>query len=416
VPYTDGLGRGLAATALLFVPPSVVDDGTRRAPLLFAAGYPVTEEMAAPYVADGWVVATTGEPSTGPDSPAANPLSRGPNLDLALLHIVRGMPFVDDTRVFVSGGSAGGYMALMVAAETFPLAGVVAECPPLNLAYLAAYAAANDGVKGVAPALEIVIALMTAARELYGDLDDPRWLSASPLAHLDTITAPASLFFSTADVLVPINQLDPALSRPPMPALAAAGYVTDAVALDGPPDVRATFVERVPAGERSFHFPSVPDGAEPWPIENPGIARLPMELPVGPTQWTVSVIDEGSPAPEVGHYKAAVAGVEAGAFVQHHLHAGPQPGSLTPRKLERLMDRWAGREWITGASPQLGTPATEREDVLRSLRTFAVGLGFSDALAAAYRALPPEKQAFGPGADLTPDAWTDLLQATKETT
>ena len=40
-----------------------------------------------------------------------------------LLHITRALSFVDDSRVIISGGSAGGWMTLMLAAETFPLSG-----------------------------------------------------------------------------------------------------------------------------------------------------------------------------------------------------------------------------------------------------------------------------------------------------
>ena len=58
---------------------------------------------------------------------STNPLIRGVNPDIALLHITRALPFVDDSRVVITGGSAGGWMTLMLAAETFPLAGAAAR-------------------------------------------------------------------------------------------------------------------------------------------------------------------------------------------------------------------------------------------------------------------------------------------------
>ena len=53
--------------------------------------------------------------------------------------MVRAMPFVDDAHVVIGGGSAGGYMTLMLAAETFPLAGAAPDVPPVNWGYNAAY-------------------------------------------------------------------------------------------------------------------------------------------------------------------------------------------------------------------------------------------------------------------------------------
>ena len=61
------------------------------------------------------------------------------NPDVALLHLARALPWVDDTRVVIGGGSAGGWMTLLLAAETFPLAGAAPDVPPVNWGYNGAY-------------------------------------------------------------------------------------------------------------------------------------------------------------------------------------------------------------------------------------------------------------------------------------
>ena len=49
--------------------------------------------------------------------------------------MARALPWVDDTRVVIGGGSAGGWMTLLLAAETFPLAGAAPDVPPVNWGY-----------------------------------------------------------------------------------------------------------------------------------------------------------------------------------------------------------------------------------------------------------------------------------------
>ncbi len=106
-------GQILTATAKLFLPPELAKPGV-RVPLLHVAGYEIDTLGAMEYLKEGIAISTV-------HAHALNPLARGPKLEWALLHAERALPFVDDARVFIQGGSAGGYTALMLAAETFPL-------------------------------------------------------------------------------------------------------------------------------------------------------------------------------------------------------------------------------------------------------------------------------------------------------
>src|SRR5262249_37224489 len=137
----------------------------------------------------------------------ANPLVRTANADVALLHIARSLPFVDDARVVVGGGSAGGYMTLLVAAETFPLAGAAPDVPPVNLGYNAPFSlkqkkqifgSAKEPTAAPLPVTAAIVPIIDQAAKVYGpDTDDVTWYRHSPLAHLPTITCPVSIFFST---------------------------------------------------------------------------------------------------------------------------------------------------------------------------------------------------------------------------
>ena len=196
--YLDTQGRETVGKAKLYVP-SDVQDGTKRVPLYYSAGYELDDRSALIHAGRGYAVVT-------PRDLKANPLVQTPNPDIALLHIARSLPFVDDTRVVIGGGSAGGYLTLMLAAETFPLAGAAADVPPVNWGYNAAYFlqqknwpehAAPDAKTAALPVFHAVASIAEAALAVYGThTDEPIWFRHSPLSQLDTITCPVIVYWS----------------------------------------------------------------------------------------------------------------------------------------------------------------------------------------------------------------------------
>ena len=108
--------EAIATRAKIFVPSALHVDPTATAPLYYSAGYELDDGAAGLVLSRGWIVVT-------PHQIEANPLVRTPNCDVALLHLARSLPFVDDSRVLIAGGSAGGTMTLMLAAETDEFAG-----------------------------------------------------------------------------------------------------------------------------------------------------------------------------------------------------------------------------------------------------------------------------------------------------
>ena len=50
--------------------------------------------------------------------------------------------------------------------------------------------------------------MLDACRTVYGThYDDETWFAHSPIAHIPTITGPVSVYWTTADMLVPMNQV-----------------------------------------------------------------------------------------------------------------------------------------------------------------------------------------------------------------
>ena len=210
--YREQTGGESEGKAKLYLTESMQAAEGTRLPLYFSAGYEQPDGAESALVKDGWLVVS-------PRALSTNPLIRGVNPDVALLHIIRALPFVDDSRVVITGGSAGGWMTLMLAAETFPLAGAIADVPPVNWGYNGAYffkqrdkATLSAGGLTALPAFLAVGTMLDACRTVYGThYDDDCWFAHSPIAHIPTITGPVSVYWTTADMLVPMNQV----SAPP---------------------------------------------------------------------------------------------------------------------------------------------------------------------------------------------------------
>jgi hypothetical protein len=168
--YRDPTGAKKEGKAAIYFPPSIRDDTKARLPLSFAAGYEINDQGAQALVNRGFVAVT-------PRALEANPLIRTANPDIALMHMVRSLPFVDDAKVLIAGGSAGGYTTLMLAAETFPVAIAMPDVPPVNWGYNAAYffkqkdiiAPGKDEAVGKVPVLHAVGSMLDAARKVYGE-------------------------------------------------------------------------------------------------------------------------------------------------------------------------------------------------------------------------------------------------------
>ena len=390
--WRDGLGTPVSGAGRIWLPDSL--DGA--APVIVAAGYELYESGVSPWLGEGFVVATTVAPDPATVGTGTNPISRGTNLDVSFLHGLRLAPFVDDAHVFVIGGSAGGYMTLMLAAETFPLAGAMPEVPIVNLGYTVAYWLGNhdvakapdvDGGPPRMPYLASLITLGNEARALYGDgPESEAFFTHSPVAHVDRITCPVSVCFSTGDNLVPIAQVG-APEAVGVEVLDGRANGITMVAGDllpvGPGHVRLLDVL---AGELvELRTIPVAPGTELRDLDDAeAMARaVVLHLPAGDRRWTVSIIDEGPPGEDVPHYRYNVA-PNHDAFRQKHASRPPALDQLDEAKLQLLVDRWSGREWLGPGPAQLDTPDAEQADVARGLRTWC---SISPAHAARFFAL-----------------------------
>jgi hypothetical protein len=402
----DFRGDTVEVQGKLFLPSSLRDDPAVRLPLVLHCGYELTDDLAPQHVRGNRVAVTTVIPPEGSVFPGSWAIVRGPNQEIVLAHLVRSLAFVDQSKVVYTGGSAGGYACLMAAAEAFPLAVAVPLVPLVNLAYCCAYLGTNgarllpeDIPAEPDPTQALLLymrGLVAAWTLLFGpDFDQPAWREHSPVGQLDRITCPVAAFFTTVDILVPVDQvardLAAAVRRDRPGGLEfAAELLTDAAF----PQVRLLDA----LGDRAdLHVVSVPEGT---PLATEAdltllAPRPPMPLAdatPGAGEWFVTVLEEGEPVFGATHFKHLIQ-PDIEPVIDRAMAAGIGVDQLTPAKLDQLLDRHRGIEWLAPGFPHLDRPAAEQADVERGLRTYcATSPAHARRFADLYAAAAPERR------------------------
>ncbi len=372
---------------------------TDQRPLYYSAGYECPEASALLHMRRGYVVVSTTA------LPGGNPLSRTPRFDIALLHRARALAFVDDAHMMVGGGSAGVYMALMLASETFPLKATFADSPPLNWGYNAAYFFKqkemmrnfDENGKPKAPYFSVVVPMLASAMELFGnDFDEKTWFALSPVGNLDGITAPVSVHWSTADLLVPIDQISKEFVRPLKKGVFPNGFTMDMGTLMKSEHGKTRLLDKLEPEQFEVTLQKFPAGAVrldkgPKPKD---IKRI--NAPVATKQWSIMVIDEGEPEPADGHSKYFFA-VSREKYLRMAVKRPLGMEQLTEAKLKRLIQRFRGIENQESKIKQLDFSEVEKTDVIRGLTTYVrQGKAHRKHFEKLYKYLPKEFQVLPP--------------------
>jgi len=306
--------------------------------------------------------------------------------------------------VVIGGESAGGWMTLLLAAETFPLAGAAPDVPPMNWGYNAAYffkqldkAGPKGGSAPKVPAMFGVGTMLKQCLTVYGgDYDDPTWFADSPIAHVPSITCPVSAYWSTADVLVPINQIGARWVQPFEKSQFPDGFTMDPEKLMASRNGRLSLVDVLPAGDYEVFNLTVPNGTSRHNTAGGAGTPKTRELPVSSDKlWSISIVDEGPPEPGVDHRKYDLLPTR-NAFLERIGTGKIATSQLTAVKLERLMDRYAGKEWLPSRLKHLDFPESERADVVRGLRTYVqASPANARKFPELYSQLPPARRVLG---------------------
>jgi hypothetical protein len=401
----DMRGKPYVATANVYVPRAFADDPSQRLPVWFACGYQAEAPTVERQLQLGRCVFTSCNPEEGTVFPGSNPLSRGPNADYVLAHLARGARFVDPLAIAYGGGSAGGYATLMAVAEAFPATAAAALGPPVNLGYQVAYFSKVFPRFVADPPTDFpIIAMITAAfsqwppqfEQAHGkDHGAATYFDHSPVAHVDRVTCPVFVMTSTADFLVPADQFSRevaqiTLANPPKHVEIAAEELHDA------PRVATRLVDVL--GDRAdVRMIPLPEGAIEtltfdMTMQTP---KKPVDMPDAPAegkQWLINFLDEGPIVLGATHGRHAVE-ADFEPFVRKAFDRGIELDQLTPAKLDQLLDRYAGIEWLADGYVHLDEPAAEQADVVRGLSLYcAQSDAHAQRFAELYAAVPESRR------------------------
>jgi len=239
--------------------------------------------------------------------------------------------------------------------------------------------------------------LLSGLLAQYGGAADPRMLAHSPLAHLDRITCPVAVWYTTADVLVPYPQVGgPFVDR--VIAGAPAMYPVDPSVVCNREAAEAgglRLLDLLDQGEVRVRVLTVPDGTPPM-VDVNADPEVVLAAPVRDRRWLVMIIDEGDPDPDIGHFRFSVR-VDVNGLIAQSFEHPVEIGQLTAVKLDQLADRYRGAGW-SGQGIDVTDPddlEVERADILRGLRTYcARSSDHAEHFQKLRAGLSPERQVF----------------------
>ena len=411
LPYLSIKGVAKTGQARVIVKRSDLESN-KLLPIFFHAHYEKDPNGAKHWCDRGWAVVTA---HYSEKYPADVSPGDGFNLAHAIVQWARRVPFLDRSRLHIDGGSQGGYMALMMSADCFPVTATTADCPVVNWAYNFSYIASNKEVsqykkveakKSPLPFVSVVTGLADQGVEVFGpDFSSEAWYAVSPIACLDQITNPVMVVCATGDMLVPMEQMtrSPRYLRPYDPAQFPAGYQRDFDALTVCTKARKTFDDLVP--KRAVKYLLIPLQANSYESDPafffekdkkpPEKGPAYLDRPWSPKhQWSICVLDEGPPGPLAGHMRYMwVTGPES--FVDAHQKQVPSPAILNAAKLLHLMERYSGKLSMLPAladgkpGNRLNFAAAEKRDVVTGLLDYAaMGKKHTARLKKLYKACP----------------------------
>ncbi len=190
------------------------EGATGDLPLVYIPHYALEEGSTdfQQYMAHGWAVASPTDFKTDYNAELATDDLVFNNAALCTLRNREG---IDKERIAIVGGSAGGYMSMMLNELQMGTCAAVANSPITNLYYnLAVHFPACDEVNRSAgffdfpiPVQGMVTKFFRPNNDCFAGADDPRWAALSPLGMARCVSNPVVINHCTGDILVPIDQV-----------------------------------------------------------------------------------------------------------------------------------------------------------------------------------------------------------------
>jgi hypothetical protein len=410
-PYRGQDGTLKVGKGRLFLP-NISEPPPDGLPIAVSMHYQASVNAAAYHVRRGRAMMTPIR--VGRDH-GGNLVGDGLSHTLSMASLARRIPWVDIRRTVYFGGSAGGYHTLLTSAMRFGAACAWAELSVSDLQYNFRYFLDNDnrfneGVEDSddwpVPIIHVVRSIAELTVAALDSTSKSWWLYSAP-PYMSIVGNPLAMTWSTADILVPVNQAGAQWVYPPEEDAFPEGYVLDYDSLGNDLSRGPMMTYLSPENTETFVIPTPEDAPRNprHPKLKSDTAKVATPRPPSPVsilpfsrdkRFNVIIYDEGSPDALCGHRKYRVATVNQ-PFISHHLEAGgPPPDAMSHAAMRYLVARWLGTDSLASSDGEILMTRTdyeplERWDIL--LASEAYLLGGDEAAATwrdAYTALPPD--------------------------
>ena len=310
VKYINKSGAIDTRKVKLFIP----ENRGEKLPLVYVPHYELAEdaEELRVYTKRGWAVASTAEFKND-----YNKVLSDDDLvfnNAALMHL-RNRADIDGQRIIIKGGSAGGYMALMLGGLQMGNCAVIAESPITNVYFnFHQYFPKAEKINGHAlgkmaviflwyflilgdkievalkkamlsipmPFPGMVSGMFTPINDCIAAEDYAKWEALSPIGLSKDYSSPFFLMHYTSDILVPIDQISREYSYPNEGKTMPEGFSTK-LDKDNPGILDQSFIDLLPKGSTMAVKEDVTN------LKGPK-AKIPYDLEY---RYNFLIIDEG---------------------------------------------------------------------------------------------------------------------------
>lgn len=307
-------------------------------PVIFVPHYAVDEKTAdfVSYINNGWAVASPYNVKSEYNGTLAMDDLVFNN---AALYTLRNMNGIDKHRIAIVGGSAGGYMSLMLSQLHMGTVATIANSPISNMYFNAhIYFPKCDEVNRNSglfsfkmPVQGMISKSFQPINDIITNDNDPLWESLSPVSMAKAFSSPVVINHNTADILVPVDQITKKFTYEDNDGTLPKGF--NARLEDNYPGILSYSLEElVDQNEVSVNK---------YEFENNVVAG---EMPYSEKLLTINVIDDG-PISAKGSHSApnTTGGYDTMPYLMDMMDKSLRnTEKLVPEKLLLLLERYAG--------------------------------------------------------------------------
>lgn len=182
-------------------------------PIIYIPHYSAEENTAdfVAYIRHGWAVAS---PYDFKNEYNGTPETDDLVFNNAALYTIRHMEGIDRERIAIVGGSAGGYMSMMLNGLQMGTTAAIANCPIVNPYFnFHEYFPACDEVNLNCSLFDFTMPIQGIVSQSFQpvnkiiDDDIERWEAVFPINIARAYSNPVVIVHNTSDILVPVDQL-----------------------------------------------------------------------------------------------------------------------------------------------------------------------------------------------------------------